>query len=271
MTNHLLRQIAPLTDDDWALLDAEATQRLTVALAARRLVDLEGPHGWQHSSTNLGRTTGTVAAPLDGVTGRLRRVLPLAELRADFTLSRDELLDGSRGADDVDLTALDEAAHRIASVENHMVFHGWEAAGVIGITQATPHPPLVHDGDNARFAELTATAVSTLKASGIGGPYALAAGPEFWVDVLESNDDGGYPLLRHLAEILGDGAVEWTPGITGAIVLSTRGGDFALDLGEDLSLGYTTHDIETVSLYLEESLSFRVNTPEAAVAIVPAG
>ena len=50
--------------------------------------------------------------------------------------------------------------------------------------------------------------------------------------------------------------------------LSLRGGDFLFDCGQDLSVGYESHDAENVSLYLEESFSFRVLTPEAAVAIV---
>jgi len=53
--NHLLRSLAPISGAGWALIDDEARDRLGVALAARRLVDFSGPHGWQHSATNLGR------------------------------------------------------------------------------------------------------------------------------------------------------------------------------------------------------------------------
>src|SRR5882757_8508857 len=54
--NHLLRGVAPLSDGNWQLLDEEAGERLHGPLAARRLVDFDGPHGWDHSATNLGRT-----------------------------------------------------------------------------------------------------------------------------------------------------------------------------------------------------------------------
>jgi uncharacterized linocin/CFP29 family protein len=53
------------------------------------------------------------------------------------------------------------------------------------------------------------------------------------------------------------------------VVLSQRGEDFLLDCGQDIAVGYDHHDADTVHLYLEESFSFRVATPEAAVAIVP--
>ena len=61
----------------------------------------------------------------------------------------------------------------------------------------------------------------------------------------------------------------WAPGVQGAVVLSLRGGDFLFESGQDLSIGYDSHDSEVVRLYLEESFSFHVATPEAAVALKP--
>ncbi|MWC00121.1 family 1 encapsulin nanocompartment shell protein [Agromyces seonyuensis] len=267
MSDHLLRHLAPIPSDAWRLLDEEAKERLPVALAARKLVDFEGPKGWEHSATNLGRVTAVVAAPAENVIARNRRVLPLTELRAAFALTREELVDASRGADDVDLGPLDEAAVQIASVENSAVFNGWPEAGIAGIVPSSPHAPLLHDGDDAAgYDDHVASAIATLKHAGIDGPYALALGPADWTAVVESNDAGGYPLVRHLGDVLG-GPIEWVPGLEGGVVLSLRGGDYVLEVGEDLSIGYAAHDAETVSLYFEESFSFRVNTPEAAVSI----
>ncbi len=126
--NHLLRELAPISDSGWQLLDEEARQRLTSALAARKLIDFSGPHGWEHSAANLGRVAPLASSPSEAVSGVQRRVLPLVELRADFELSLDELRDADRGADDPDLTALDDAAHAIASAENIAVFEGWHDA-----------------------------------------------------------------------------------------------------------------------------------------------
>ena len=57
----------------------------------------------------------------------------------------------------------------------------------------------------------------------------------------------------------------WAPAVDGAVVLSQRGGDFELTVGEDFSIGYRSSDAGSVDLYIEESLTFRINTPEAAV------
>ncbi len=137
MSGHLLRRHAPIPSEVWDLLEVEAKERLTVALGARRLVDFSGPKGWDHSATNLGRVGPVVAAPADGVIARTRSVLPLTEVRGDFVLQREELVNATRGAVDVDLTPLDEAAHRVASVENAAVFQGWDAVGIVGIVPAS--------------------------------------------------------------------------------------------------------------------------------------
>jgi uncharacterized linocin/CFP29 family protein len=266
--NHLLRALAPISDSGWKLLDQEARERLEPALAARRLVDFSGPHGWEHSATNLGRTTPLAAAPCEGVSGLQRRVLPLVEVRADFEISRAELRDADRGAEDADLESLDRAAHQIAVAENTAVFHGWHGA-LTGIGEASPHEPLPLGGPPDRaYPHRVAAAVQQLLHSGIRGPYGLALGGEQYREVARTAEHGGYPLLEHLRKIL-EGPIVWAPGVGGALVLSLRGGDFRFESGQDLSIGYEGHDSDMVRLYLEESFSFQVATPEAAVMLTP--
>ena len=267
MKNHLLRGHAPITDAGWTLLDDEARERLRSALAARKLVDFEGPKGGEHSATNLGRTTAVEETPVDGLRAAQRRVLALVEVRAPFSVSRAELADGDRGADDVDLSELDEAAHRIATLENLAVFHGWSAAAIDGIAEASPHPSIaLGDGHFEEYQRHVAKAQQLLLEAGVEGPYGLALGPAEYTGVVETAERGGYPLLDHLREIVG-GPIVWAPGVHGAVLLSLRGGDFLFQSGQDLSIGYDHHDADTVQLYLEESFSFRVATPEAAVAL----
>jgi uncharacterized linocin/CFP29 family protein len=264
--NHLLRSLAPITDAGWSLLDEEARERLTGALAARKLVDYSGPHGWDHSGTNLGRTDAVDGTLCEGVVATQRRVLPLVELRSDFTLAREELRAGDRGAEDVDLESLDESARLIARAENIAVFHGFEPAGVVGITEASTHDSIALSEDYDAYPGHVAKAVELLRRVGVAGPYGLALGTEGYTGVIESTEHGGYLVFDHLGKIL-DGPIVWAPGVKGAVVLSLRGGDFLLESGQDLSVGYDGHDDDAVRLYLEESFSFRVATPEAAVAL----
>lgn len=263
--NHLLRSHAPITDNAWTRLDTEARERLVPALAVRKLVDFSGPLGWNHSATNLGRVS-QVKAPAENLQARRRQVLALVELRAPFAISRQELLDADRGAADLDLAALDASARRIAVAENTAVFHGWSEAGIVGITEAATTEPISLGNDYAGYPGHVAKAVEVLLEAGVSGPYGLALGPREYTGVVETTEHGGLVVFDHLRQILG-GPIVWAPGVEGAVVLSLRGGDFLFESGEDLCLGYSHHDAESVHLYLEESFSFRVATPEAAVAL----
>jgi uncharacterized linocin/CFP29 family protein len=263
--NHLLRPLAPVPDDAWEAIDQEITPRLETHLAARKLVDFEGPLGWTHSATNLGRVA-PIAGPSPDVTGSQRKVLPLVELRADFVLRRSEIDDAERGAQDLDFSGLEEAGRRIALAENTAVFHGYGAGQISGITQSTSHPPLTLSADAEHYPTAVAEAVDVLRGAGIGGPYGLALSPGIYTEIVHTAEHGGHLLLDHLRQILG-GPLVWAPGVEAGIVLSLRGGDFIFECGQDISIGYAWHDAGSVALYLEESFSFRVVEPDAAVAL----
>jgi uncharacterized linocin/CFP29 family protein len=263
--SHLHRDLAPISDMAWKEIDKEATRTLRTFLAARQVVDFSGPHGWGYSADSVGRLE-RVPGPVEGVEAGLRVVQPLVELRHAFSMSRADIDDIDRGRPDPDLSMVIEAAKRAALAEDHIVFRGFKEAHITGIAEASPHPG-VEIGDNyAEYPKLIARAVSTLREAGVDGPYAAVLGPRCWTGVVETTEYGGYPVLEHLRLILG-GPVVWGPAVEGAIVLSVRGDDFELTCGEDMALGYITHGPDAVELFLEESIGFRVITPEAAVPL----
>ena len=265
--NHLLRDLAPLSDAGWQRLDEEARERLEPALGARKLVDFSGPYGWDRSATNLGRVSALAGPPSKAVSGLRREVMPVVELRADFALSRSELRDADRGAPDPDLGPLDRAAREVAVAENVAVFGGWPGA-ISGVAERSPYKAVALGKAADGYPRQVAGAVEKLLCEGVGGPYGLALGREQYRRVVETAEGGGYPLLDHLRKIL-EGPIVWTPGIEGAVVVSLRGGDFLFESGQDLSIGYDSHDAEEVRLYLQESFSFVVATPEAAMVLKP--
>ena len=163
------------------------------------------------------------------MTGLQRVILSLVELRADFEVSRAELRDADRGADNTDLVGLDRAAHQIAVVENVAVFHSWKGV-ITGISEASPYAKDKPGAAADDYPRLAAQAVEQLLGSGVGGPYGLALGREQYRLVIETSEHGGYPLLEHLGKILG-GPIVWAPGVDGAVVLSLRGGDFVFFAG----------------------------------------
>jgi uncharacterized linocin/CFP29 family protein len=262
----LHRELAPITGAAWEEIDEEAARALRQFLSARRLVDFSGPHGWQHQSAGTGRTEPVDDEFAADVAARRRRPLPLLELSTDFELLRSELDDIDRGSESPDLDPAIEAARRLAAAEDRLVYEGSEAGRVNGLVTASPHDALPIDDDYSRYPNTVAEAVNELRNAGVGGPYGIALGPQCHRGVIETTEKGGYPILEHLKLILG-GPVVWAPSIDGAVIVSLRGGDFRLEVGQDLSVGYRDHDAETVTFWLVESATFLNLAPEAAIAL----
>jgi len=264
--NHLRRELAPISDQAWEAIEDQAKSALSSYLAARKLVDVTGPLGWDHPAVNLGSVRSLDAAPHGGVDAQIRNVAPMVEMRAPFTLSRAELDTIDRGNRSPDLTAVVDASRNAAYAEDAAVFHGFGAASLVGISDASPHTAIPIDDDYEEFPRAVARAVAILREAGVDGPYGIAVGPRCYTGVIETTQKGGYPVLEQLRLITG-GPIAWAPSVDGSIVLSIRGGDFELTLGEDMSIGYTDSDASTVQLYFEESIAFQAHTPEAAVAL----
>lgn len=265
--NDLLRELAPVPSAAWTEIDTEARRTLKGSLAARRLVDFTGPLGLEAAAVNVGRTRKLAAGPLDGVEARLRAVQPLVELRVPFELARAELDAIARGAKDPDLEPVRKAAYQIALAEDRVVFHGYPAADVAGVFDKAEQGTLTLTDDYFQYHNVVAEAVDRLATSGIAGPYAIALGPRCFAGLNKTMSPAGFPLLEYVKRLL-DGPIVSAPGISGAVVLSQRGGDFELVVGQDFSIGYLDHSATTVRLYVQESLTFRVLAAEAAVPLV---
>jgi uncharacterized linocin/CFP29 family protein len=265
--NNLRRELAPISSAAWAAIDDEARRVLKLKLAGRKLVDLQGPLGPHGAAVNTGRLAALKGGPVAGVEALRREVLPLIQLNSNFDLSRAELDAIERGAEDPDLDNLIEAATRIAHAEDTAIFHAYAAGGITGMEEASPHPALKISDDYTTYPKSVAEALRLLRLAGVDGPYAMALGPRCYTGLMQATGDGGYPALQVVKRIV-EGPIIWAPAVDGAILLSTRGGDFELTVGRDLSIGYLRHTDANVTLYFTETMTFRVLTPEAAVALV---
>ena len=264
--NHLQRELAPISTVGWREIEKEATRTLKTTLAARKLVDFVGPQGWSASAVGTGRSDN-IASPTDAnLRARLRKVLPLVELRVLFEMSREDLDDIERGAKDPNTDAVIAAARAIAMAEDRAVFHGFAAAGIRGICEAQAKQGLPIGDHYELFPEVVTTALNRLRDEGVDGPYAIALGEECWRG-LTATTHGGYPVMEHIRHLV-DGPMVWAPGLDGSLVLSMRGDDFQLTVGEDFSIGYLGHDHDKVRLYIEETFTFWLLSPQAAIPLI---
>jgi uncharacterized linocin/CFP29 family protein len=262
--NNLYRHLAPITDAAWSQIEVEASRTLKRYLAARRVVDVEGPSGMATSAIGTGHLHG-LAAPGNGIIARQRDVKPLVELRVPFVLDRQQIDDVERGANDSDWQPLKDAAKTLAFAEDRAVFEGYAAAGIKGIREGTSNPIMTLPAEITAYPDAIAGALNQLRLMGVNGPYSVVLSSEAYLKLGEASDHG-YPVLDHIKGLI-DGEIIWAPAISGAYVLTTRGGDFGLYVGEDISIGYLSHDDKSVQLYLEESFTFLLLTTEASVAL----
>jgi uncharacterized linocin/CFP29 family protein len=264
--NNLHRELAPISDAAWAQIEEETSRTLKRYLAARRVVDVQGPAGTSLSAVGTGHLR-TITAPSQGVVARQREVKSLVELRVPFELDRQTIDDVDRGANDSDWQPAKDAARLIAFAEDGAVFEGYAAAGIVGIRQGTSNPTMTLPADVRQYPDAIAQGLSQLRLVGVNGPYSVLLGAEAYTALAETSDYG-YPVLEHVKRLVKDEII-WAPAIAGAFVLTTRGGDFALHIGQDVSIGYLNHTDAAVRLYLQETLTFLFLTAEAAVALVP--
>jgi uncharacterized linocin/CFP29 family protein len=155
----------------------------------------------------------------------------------------------------------------MAFAEDRAVFEGYGTAGIQGVFHGTSNPVLALPADVKSYPNAVAQAVSQLRLVGVNGPYALLLGAQPYTAISGASDDG-YPVLKHIERLV-DGEIVWAPAIEGGLVLTTRGGDFELHIGQDISIGYLTHSEAAVRLYLQETFTFLLLTAEAAVVLAP--
>lgn len=264
--NNLYRELAPISDAAWADIEEETTRTLKRHLAGRRVVDVHGTVGVGLSAVGTGHLK-TIATPGDGILARQRVVNALVEFRVPFELDRQQIDDVERGANDSDWQPAKDAAQKIAYAEDRVIFHGYAAGGIVGVRQGTSNPIMSLPADVRQYPDAIAQALSQLRLVGVNGPYSVLLGADAYT-ALAAISDHGYPVLEHIKKLVKDEII-WAPALDGAFVLTTRGGDFDLHIGQDISVGYQSHTDSIVRLYLQETLTFLLLTTEAAVALTP--
>jgi uncharacterized linocin/CFP29 family protein len=264
--NNLHRELAPISDAAWRQIEEEISRTFKRYLAGRRVVDVHGPAGSALSAVGTGHLR-TIAAPGEGVISRQRETKTLVELRVPFELDRLMIDDVERGANDSDWQPAKDAARKLAFAEDRAIFEGYDAAGIVGIRQGTSNPQKSLPADVRKYPEAFAEALSQLRLVGVNGPYSILLSAEAYTDLAETSDYG-YPVLEHVKRLV-EGKIIWAPAIDGAFVVTTRGGDLDLHIGQDTSIGYWSHTDTQIRLYLQETFTFLYLTSESSVALAP--
>src|SRR6516225_3820791 len=262
--NNLHRELAPISDAAWAQIEEETSRTLKRYLAGRRVVDLSSPSGTALSAVGTGHLR-MIDAPGEGILCNQREAKALVELRVLFELERQMIDDVERGANDSDWQPAKDAARKLAFAEDRAIFEGYDAAGIVGVRQGTSNPKKSLPADVRQYPKAIAEALSQLRLVGVNGPYSILLSADAYTELAETSDYG-YPVLEHVKRLV-EGKIIWAPAIDGAFVVTTRGGDLDLQVGQDVSIGYLGHTDAQVRLYLQETFTFLYLTSESAVAL----
>lgn len=258
----LKQSLAPIPDEAWDEINDEATDILTSVLSARRFVDVDGPLGLDFGAVHTGRINADNNKK-GGVHYGINQVLPLIEVRTSFTLDIWELDNASRGAEKLELDAMEEAACKLATFEENAIYHGLKKAEIPGLKKRSQYDAVDLPESTDAVLNVLSRQLALFKRNGIEGPYSLILNQDDWERLTGQLD--GYPLRKQINLLLG-GPLILSPFIDEAFLITKRGGDFCLTLGQDIAIGYQFHDEEKVKLYFTESFTFQCFEP-AAVAV----
>lgn len=257
------RHLAPITESAWEQIEDDARTGLINLLSARKVIDVEGPRGWNFSGIPEGRMKLVEPAKNKGFNYGIRKVIPVVEPRVSFNLNIWELDNATRGAEDIELDNMMKAVEKIAAFEEKAIYNGLKDAGIEGLLPSAENT-INLPKEPGKWVASISEAILKMQENSIEGPYSLVLPPAIWKTINYFAEC--HPILFQIREII-KGDIILSKFIDNGLLISTRGDDFRMTLGSDFSIGYEHHDSKEVTLFLTESFTFQVFEPLAAVKI----
>lgn len=260
----LRKKMAPMSNDMWKDIKDQAESVLATSRTVRKFADVDGPFGPDFAAVSTGRFKVPRDKWKTGINYGIREVLPLIEVRIPFELDLWELENISRGAKDADLDNLDVAVKAAVNLEENIIYKGLNNAGIAGLEKSSKYPIEKLPVDPSEILKLVGAQINRLQQNGVEGPYSLVLEESYWLELV--NLTGGYPIIQQLKDLL-EGQVIVNKNFDKSFLVSKRGGDYELTIGQDTTIGYDAHDERKINLFLTESFTFRVLSPEALVVL----
>ncbi|MBZ4668087.1 MAG: Linocin bacteriocin protein [Defluviitaleaceae bacterium] len=257
----LKRSLAPLTDEAWKEIETRAQEVFESYLSARKFIHVEGPLGWNYTVLAEGRLTNIEGKDGEVYTG-IYEAKPLIETRINFELSRWEMDNLIRGAKDIDLSPLEEAARKSALFEENVLYNGHASANIQGLQNASSHKPLPFGNNGSEIMDAITEGMLLLKRSFTKKPYTLVVGKETLKRI--QREIQGDSLNKRITELLG-GDIVYSEVADGALLVPYDHEDLEMTIGRDFSIGYETADEKRVQLFITESFTFRILDPDLIV------
>jgi len=262
--NIIRKNMAPISEVAWKEIEKQTKTVLINSLTARKFVDIDGPHGVEFAAVSTGKFKTPRKEWELGMNYGIREVMPLVEIRKPFELDLYDLDNIERGAKDIDFETLETAANGLADFEENIIYKGLKNAGIVGLEKSSKYPTEQLPNQTNNILKLIGAQINRLQRNAVEGPYSLILEEKYWLELI--NLTGGYPIIQQLKDLLG-GEIIVNDKNDNSYLISKRGGDYELTIGRDTSIGYDSHDTKKLKLYLTESFTFRVLSPESVVVL----
>lgn len=260
----LKQSLAPISAEAWEEIKSESKRFLSSHLSARKFVNVSGPKGWDYAALPAGKLIIPANQAKEGVVYGINKVQPLIEPRIRFSLDIWELDNLSRGSGDIDLDPMEKAAIKLAEFEEKTIYYGLRNASITGLKECKVQEKLLFPEMIEDLLDVVSHGMTRLMHSSVGGPYSLIVSPEKWERI--SSHFKAYPLKMQLQKLLG-GQVLMSHFIDEAFLTPADNSELNLVIGQDISIGYESHDEREVNLYFTETFTFQINDQSTIILI----
>ena len=280
MPDFLQRDQAPLTSEQWVVVDQTVVRAAQSVLIGRRIMSMVGPFGAGVEvlpvDTIGGGTLGQIDllgnADSDGIDIQQRRFLPLPVVYTDFWVHWRDLEASTQLGTPLDLGKAAAAAAATAQAEDRLVFHGSPALGIPGLLNVEGRQVLpMNDWGQAgqAFADVVA-GVRSLTGAGFTGPYALVVSPQLYAELNRVFDNTGVLEIEQIEKLARRGV--FSTGILAeptAVLVDSGAQNMDLAVGADLSAAYVESSNLNHHFRVMETLVPRIRRPGAVCTFEP--
>lgn len=247
------RNLAPISDQAWQEIDLRAEDVISSQLTTRKTLKVNGPFGLSFTSVPTGRLD-----LLENKTSNVKLGMynnkPLLETRISFELSKWELDNLLRGAKDIELGALEDAAKEIARFEDDVIYNGNKDAGITGLMEESGLEKTVKL-ESQDILSAVSEALIDLKNAFVEGPFNFIVSRKLYNAL---NKVHGSRLLRMIVQEMIGGQVIVSEMIDGGLLLPLAHDDIEFTIGQEYTIGYESHSDDLVKLFIMNSFTLRV-------------
>jgi uncharacterized linocin/CFP29 family protein len=278
MSDYLMRDDAPLSDEEWAKLDELVVDVARKLLVGRRFIHLTGPLGVGVQTVPVPTVSGGEACLHDEegcacevgeceviqVTGH--RFLSLPLIHQDFRLSWRDIEASRRMGWPLELGPVAAASTACARAEDELIFQGHLEHGYEGLLNAAGrHTVPLDDWDEPgqAFANIVA-ATEELVADGFYGPFAVVLSPALYAKTQRIARGIGR-LESKLIKDVAEGGLFRSPVLSEnqGLVVAQGAHNFDLVVAQDLITAYLGPENMDHTFRMLEILALRIKRPSA--------